>query len=416
MNENKNIEELFREKFSSAAVEPHPEVWGKIEKSLPHAGFISTIRSLSIYIFAFSMFLLLLIIAPISIKKSEKQSRVNIPSKVEKPVSSEQVKEVAENNTPKNSLNKLEVVKTEKKKERKLVVSADFNSQDKKELDKVSGNTKQNIELLKKENVIDLLKPQLIIDKKQGCAPFSAEISVLNVNSEDFVLDMGDGEKVTQSDVLHTFNDEGTYIIRLYIANELVAKDTIVVYETPKIVNNWEGKTSFRIGETLELTTVNDGNVYNKWYFDADVYEGNRVRLKTSKAGVFPVSLVKWNEHNCKDSLFLVNLVVEEQEYTILFPTAFAPNTEGEPDAHYDIHSSLNEIFFPVMKGVEKFTFKIYNRRGVLLFETSDPTIGWNGYYKHELMPEGVYVWKAEGNFINGERFVKAGNLTLIIK
>ncbi len=57
---------------------------------------------------------------------------------------------------------------------------------------------------------------------------------------------------------------------------------------------------------------------------------------------------------------------------------------------------------------------KIYNRWGELLFESSDKTVGWDGYYKGQLMPQGVYVFRLELTFENGRREAKVGDITLI--
>lgn len=58
--------------------------------------------------------------------------------------------------------------------------------------------------------------------------------------------------------------------------------------------------------------------------------------------------------------------------------------------------------------------FRIYNRWGTKVFETSDPAQGWDGTYNGEPQPMGVYVYLAEGTTSTGRRFTKQGNITLI--
>lgn len=61
-------------------------------------------------------------------------------------------------------------------------------------------------------------------------------------------------------------------------------------------------------------------------------------------------------------------------------PTAFTPNGDG-----------LNDNFRPVVdiELIKRYHLSIYNKWGQLLFETSNPSKGWDG----SMAMEGVYVW-----------------------
>ena len=57
----------------------------------------------------------------------------------------------------------------------------------------------------------------------------------------------------------------------------------------------------------------------------------------------------------------------------------------------------------------------IYNRWGVLLFESWDQEIGWDGYDENGiLMPMGVYVYKLDLRFEDGNSGIRIGDITLI--
>ena len=76
---------------------------------------------------------------------------------------------------------------------------------------------------------------------------------------------------------------------------------------------------------------------------------------------------------------------------------------------------SRNDVFHPVIKeDVEEYQLKIFNRSGLLIFESNDINIGWDGYYLQKLMPQGVYVWKVRGRFAKGRSFVEMGDVTLL--
>lgn len=68
-----------------------------------------------------------------------------------------------------------------------------------------------------------------------------------------------------------------------------------------------------------------------------------------------------------------------------------------------------------VMRGIATLKyFRIFNRWGEKVFETTDIDKGWDGRYKDADQPVGVYTYIAEAETIDGRRFYKQGNVTLI--
>jgi len=68
-----------------------------------------------------------------------------------------------------------------------------------------------------------------------------------------------------------------------------------------------------------------------------------------------------------------------------------------------------------VCVGIAKFKFfKIYNRWGNILFETSDESKGWDGRFRGQIQPSDSYIWLVEGLDTNGKEIKKTGTLNLI--
>lgn len=65
-----------------------------------------------------------------------------------------------------------------------------------------------------------------------------------------------------------------------------------------------------------------------------------------------------------------------------VLPTGFTPNNDGE-----------NDIFLIRGGPFEAVDFRIYNNWGQLIFTSDDANIGWDGTYKGEDAPIGVYTW-----------------------
>jgi gliding motility-associated-like protein len=95
-------------------------------------------------------------------------------------------------------------------------------------------------------------------------------------------------------------------------------------------------------------------------------------------------------------------------------PNAFTPNVGGPNSGHEDLNFT-NDVFLPIMEGVEEFTMHIFDRWGTLVFESKDKTIGWNGYDRNgRLMPAGVYVYKLVMRLGDGQRTTQVGDVTLV--
>jgi hypothetical protein len=65
--------------------------------------------------------------------------------------------------------------------------------------------------------------------------------------------------------------------------------------------------------------------------------------------------------------------------------------------------------------GVKKLLYlKVFDRRGQLVFQTSDPKIRWDGSVNGILQATGVFVWLAEATDFQGNHLIRKGVVTLI--
>lgn len=85
-------------------------------------------------------------------------------------------------------------------------------------------------------------------------------------------------------------------------------------------------------------------------------------------------------------------------------PNAFSP-TSSNPGANR---------FGILNKEISKLNyFRVFNRYGQLVFQTTDPTQKWDGLFNGTLAEEGVYVWEADAFCLSGKEIHKKGNVTL---
>ncbi len=106
-------------------------------------------------------------------------------------------------------------------------------------------------------------------------------------------------------------------------------------------------------------------------------------------------------ESGCVASDSVYILVHEESQ--IDMANAFTPGVMPNPEFKVS-HNGIASLK----------SFRIFNRWGTKVFETSDIDKGWNGQFNGEAQPMGVYIYTVEAVSNKGTSFVKQGNVTLI--
>jgi len=136
-----------------------------------------------------------------------------------------------------------------------------------------------------------------------------------------------------------------------------------------------------------------------------------------NELGEYNVRLTVWTpveEGFCMDDTLKIPGVWVTGRGQITFPNAFVPNPNGPSDGYYDDVDFKNEVFHPYHEGVLTYRLLVFNRWGEQIFQSNDIKKGWDGYYKGNLCPQDVYVWRAVGSFSNGKQFDLRGNVTLL--
>ena len=99
----------------------------------------------------------------------------------------------------------------------------------------------------------------------------------------------------------------------------------------------------------------------------------------------------------------LSNEICVEFPPTLYFPNAFTPNNDG-----------LNDDFVHPNIFLDDFHLQIFDRWGMLIYESFDQHEYWDGTYKNKPCQEGAYVFIATGIGYHNERLRKHGTVTLL--
>lgn len=177
--------------------------------------------------------------------------------------------------------------------------------------------------------------------------------------------------------------DTVTQSIRIYRTQAFAGNDTIVVAQQPFSLNGSGGV----LYAWSPATGLNDPTIPNP---HAVLNDSQTYLLRTYT----PVGCDTY------DSVRITVFRVAE----ILMPTAFSPNGDG-----------LNDRLRPIWRGITQVRyFRVYNRYGQVIFQTTDPQIGWDGTFKGQEQMPGNYVWEAAGYGFRGNLVRKVGNVVLV--
>jgi PKD repeat protein len=253
----------------------------------------------------------------------------------------------------------------------------------------------------------------------RGCVPLYVKFTSTSSGEVLREWNFGDGGTSDMENPEWVFDVAGVYNVTLAAKDaagrEAVTSHEIVVLPKPKAAFDLLPENPVIPADEITFVNQSEGAVSYKWYFgDNSSSQLFAPVHKYNKHGKYDVSLVAVSENGCTDSLSVQDTFTETECY-IRFPNAFVPNSGGPVGGYYSkMTDNNNMIFHPVYSGVVDYNLKIYSKQGHLVFQSDDIYLGWDGYYHGQLCTSGVYVWKAEGKFRNGESYVVSGDLTLV--
>ncbi len=87
----------------------------------------------------------------------------------------------------------------------------------------------------------------------------------------------------------------------------------------------------------------------------------------------------------------------------IFVPSAFSPNNDN-----------LNDVLYVRGQNIEELTFKVFDRWGELVFETTDQSVGWDGFFKGKVVDPDVYVYHLHVLCADDQEELIKGNVTVL--
>jgi PKD repeat protein len=247
---------------------------------------------------------------------------------------------------------------------------------------------------------------ELVVDPKdkQGCAPLSVPFSNNSGEAASYVYDWGDGTPVhvtttSPERVTHTFTQPGTYVVKLTAMSNcasVTTTETIVVFEQPT--------TRFTVDKTQAYPGLNvnfRNNTVGAIRYVWDFADGTSSTEKDpshafDKLGIFKVKLTTFNVGGCSTS-YSMDITVDGEPGALFVPNAFIPGSDNLEFREFKAKGT----------GISSWRMTVFDKWGATLWETTKledgkPVEGWDGNYRGQRMPQGVYYWKIDLQLKNG--------------
>ena len=253
-----------------------------------------------------------------------------------------------------------------------------------------------------------------------GCSPLSVHFNNLSENGETYLWDFGDKTFSSELNPVHDYYMPGIYIVKLTVTNltgQSSYNGIIKVFQNPTSLFSVYPTDVINNTQVVVFSNHSYYNEFNMWDFgDGTTSTEENPWHKYESEGIYNVTLTVTSKDLCIDSLkYQSPIVVEFKTGNIKFPNAFKWNETGPTGGYWEENQIDDNIFRPFFTNVIDYKLQIFNRWGVLIYESTDLQKGWDGYFGNgNLAMQGVYVWIVVGQYADGRYFKKAGDVTFL--
>jgi gliding motility-associated-like protein len=250
-----------------------------------------------------------------------------------------------------------------------------------------------------------------VADTLQGCAPLCVNFTNNTPNTQTITWEYGDN--TSNGNGVHCYNT-GTYNVSAIVVGTNGCSDTLTINA---YIQAFPSPVAGFTSPLMTVSMLDPSFCFQDQSSGASIWQYNfndplnptNSNLQNpchtySDTGFYCVDQVVTNSNGCRDSTQLCIEVLPEPG-DIYVPNTFTPNGNG-----------LNEIFMPVGFNIsnEGYHFMVFDRWGMLIYETHTWGDGWDGTLKGNKCQIDTYVWKVDARDIEGTKFQLIGHVNLI--
>ncbi|WP_316812794.1 PKD domain-containing protein [Pedobacter heparinus] len=243
-----------------------------------------------------------------------------------------------------------------------------------------------------------------------GCTGLAVKFTNNTQNGVSYLWDFGDGSPTSSEfEPTHTYTaTQEYYTVTLTATNNLGCPMTVTktnfihIVQPPVAAFNVNPSTVINIPDYTFNFEDQSTNTPTIWEWDFGDGTGSALRNPSHTyldTGTYRVTLKTINQQGCFSTTFK-DVTIKGVPGYLFVPNSFIPG---------DTRPELRE-FRAKGSGIATWRFSIFNKWGQLLWETTKleegrPAEGWDGSFKGQPMPQGVYFWKIDVQLVNGSEW-----------
>lgn len=231
-----------------------------------------------------------------------------------------------------------------------------------------------------------------------------------SISGNGYYWDFGGEGFSISKDTSIIFPSEGIYGVTHIVTSGNNCKSVITqsVNITPKPRARFKIVNNASLGLGANIAFLDSSNIQpSSWSWDLGNGQTSSIKdpVTTYTAnGTYTVALTIFDQFGCSDTFTsTVTIKTIANEITQLIPNLITPNSDGKNDIW---RLDFIDVFFP---GAE---IEIYSRWGERIFRSIGYSNAWDGSYKGDPLPVGVYFYVIKLN--NKENEIFKGSITLM--
>jgi PKD repeat protein len=239
-----------------------------------------------------------------------------------------------------------------------------------------------------------------------GCPGLPVQFRNTTTDGVAYLWDFGDGTTSTEFEPKHTFTGaQEYYTVSLTATNNLGCTYTATrnqyIHIVPPPVAKFNVNPSTLISIPNYTFRFEDETTNNPTIWLWDFGDGTTSALQNPShtypdTGSYVVNLRVTNQQGCFTTTFKTVTIVGVPGY-LYVPNSFIPGSAFPELREFRAKGS----------GIKTWKMSIFNKWGQVLWETTKleegrPAEGWDGVFQATPVPQGVYFWKIDVEFING--------------
>jgi len=199
-----------------------------------------------------------------------------------------------------------------------------------------------------------------------------------------------------------TINEAGTYTLTVTGAcNSDNAEQTFIDngVEASFSLSASEGLAPFTTTANITSTNADESTFFLSG--DSQTVSDN-LPFTIPNEGTYTLTLISSNDEGCIDSVSR-QITVISGVLEVSIPNSFTPNGDG-----------FNDVFKPILKGLEEINLVIFNRYGNQVASWKQEIVNWDGTHNGASSPDGVYYYVLMGKDYSGTEIERSGSVTIL--